>query len=259
MKIIVIGGTGLIGSKLIANFTAQGHDAVAAAPSTGVDTITGAGLAQAAAGADIFVDVTNAPSWEDQAVLDFFTTSTTNQLAAEREAGVKRHVALSIVGADLEPDSGYLRAKVAQEKVIQQSGMPYTIVRSTQFHEFVRGIAEAGAQGDTIHLTGALFQPIAADDVARLLSQIATDPTADGVVEIGGPEAISLVELGRRALAHDHDARKVIADADARYFGTKVQERSLVPGAGARLGAIRFDDWLQQSSAQVRPPQAKTA
>lgn len=258
MKIVVIGGTGLIGSRLLDRLAEQGHEAVAAAPSTGVDTITGEGLDRVAEGADIFVDVTNAPSWEDQAVLDFFTISTTNQLAAEQKAGVTRHVALSIVGADQEPDSGYLRAKVAQERVITESGMPYTIVRSTQFHEFIRGIAEAGAQGDTIHLTEALFQPIAAEDVAALLSQITTDPTVNGIVEIGGPEVISLDELGRRALAHDHDPRTVVADPDARYFGTKVQERSLVPGPGARLGRISFDDWLDRPAAQVRQPQTHT-
>lgn len=248
MKIVVVGGTGLIGSKVVANLRELGHESVAAAPDTGVNTITGEGLGVTFRGADVVVDVTNAPSWDDQAVLDFFVTSTRNQLAIEETEGVGHHVALSIVGADREPDSGYLRAKVAQEKVIEESGRPYTIVRSTQFCEFVRGIVEAGADGDTIRLTNALFQPIAADDVARFIAETALAPAAKTTTEIGGPEAIPLDELARRALAHDGDRRAVIADPDARYFGAKLKERSLIPGPGARLGGVHFDAWLATSS-----------
>jgi uncharacterized protein YbjT (DUF2867 family) len=249
MKIVVIGGTGMIGSKVVANLTQRGHEAVAAAPDTGVNTLTGEGLADAVRGADVVLDVSNAPSWEDQAVLDFFVNSTTNQLAAEEAAGVGHHVALSIVGADREPDSGYLRAKVAQEKVIKESGRPYTILRSTQFFEFVRGIAEAGADGDTIRLTNALFQPIAADDVAAFATETALAPPANGILEIGGPESIPLDELARRAMTHDGDPRTVIADPDARYYGARVSERSLTTGPDARLGSVHFDDWLAHSVA----------
>jgi uncharacterized protein YbjT (DUF2867 family) len=247
MRIVVIGGTGMIGSKVVADLVGRGHDAVAASPNTGVDTITGEGLAEALRGADVVLDVTNAPSWEDQAVHDFFVRSTTNQLEAEAAERVGHHVALSIVGADREPDSGYLRAKVAQERVITESGRPYTIVRSTQFSEFVRGIAEAGADGDTIRLTTALFQPIAADDVARLVADAVVAPPANAVVEIGGPETIPLDELARRTLAHDGDPRTVVADPDAPYFGARVGERSLTTGPDARLGDVRFDDWLAGS------------
>jgi uncharacterized protein YbjT (DUF2867 family) len=244
MKIVVVGGTGFIGSKVVANLLERGHEAVAASPDTGVNTFTGEGVADAFRGADVVVDVTNAPSWEDQAVLDFFVTSTRNQLAAEEAAGVKHHVALSIVGADQEPDSGYLRAKVAQEKLIKDSGRPYTILRSTQFFEFVRGIADASADGDTIRLTNALFQPIAGDDVAAFVTDTALAPAANHVLEIGGPEAIPLDGLARRALARDGDLREVITDPDARYYGAKVKERSLTPGPDARLGRVTFDDWL---------------
>ncbi len=248
MRIVVIGGTGMIGSKVVADLVGRGHDAVAASPNTGVDTITGEGLAEALRGADVVLDVTNAPSWEDQAVHDFFVRSTTNQLEAEAAERVGHHVALSIVGADREPDSGYLRAKVAQERVITESGRPYTILRSTQFFEFVRGIAEAGADGDTIRLTNALFQPIAADDVAAFVTETTLAPAANGVLEIGGPEPIALDELARRALTHDGDPRTVIADPDAPYYGAKVTEGSLTPGPDARLGSIHFDDWLAHST-----------
>lgn len=244
MKIVVIGGTGMIGSKVVADLTERGHQAVAAAPNTGVNTLTGEGLEDALRGADVVLDVTNAPAWGDEEVLDFFVTSTRNQLRAEEAAGVGHHVALSIVGADREPDSGYLRAKVAQEELITGSGRPFTIVRSTQFFEFVRSIADAAADGDTVRLTNALFQPIAADDVARFLTDAVLAPPAGGVVEIGGPEAIPLDELGRRALAHDGDTRTVVTDPDAQYFGATVQERSLIPGPGARLSEVSFDDWL---------------
>jgi len=249
MKIVVMGGTGMIGTKVIANLRALGHDAVAASPDTGVNTITGEGLTAALRGADVVLDVTNSPSWDDRAVLDFFVTSTGNQLAAEEVDGTGHHVVMSIVGADREPDSGYLRAKVAQEKVVQESGRPYTVVRSTQFCEFVRGITEAGADGDVIRLTHALFQPIAADDVARLVTDVVLAPPLNGVVEIGGPETIPLDELGRRTLARDGDPRIVVVDPDAPYFGAKVQERSLITGPGARLGEIHFDDWLSRNPA----------
>lgn len=249
MKIVVIGGTGMIGSKAVADLTKRGHEAVPAAPNTGVNTITGEGLGEALRGADVVLDVSNSPSWEDQAVLDFFVTSTSNLLAAEEAEGVERHVALSIVGADLEPESGYLRAKVAQEQVIEDYGRPYTIVRSTQFNEFVRGITEAGADGDVIRLTDALFQPIAADEVAAFVTDSTLADAAKGIVEIGGPEAIPLDQLGRLTLAHFGDPRTVVTDSDARYFGAKVKERSLTPGPDARLGSIRFTDWLARSVA----------
>lgn len=244
MKIVVLGGTGMIGSKVIANLTERGHEAVAASPDTGVNTVTGEGVADALRGADVVVDVTNSPSWDEQAVRHFFVTSTGNQLAAEEAGGVGHHVVLSIVGADQEPESGYLRAKVAQENVVKESGRPYTIVRSTQFCEFVRSIAEAGAEGDIIRLTNAYFQPIAADDVARLLTEAIVAPPANATIEIGGPEAIPLDELARRTLAHDGDPRTVVTDPEAPYFGAKVGERALTPGADARLGEVRFDDWL---------------
>jgi uncharacterized protein YbjT (DUF2867 family) len=251
MDVVVIGGTGRIGSKLIAQLIASGHSAVPAAPSTGVNTVTGEGLEEALSGADTVVDVSNAPSWEDDAVLDFFTTSTSNLLRAERRTGVGRHVALSIVGAAREPDSGYLRAKVAQEELIAQSGQPYAIVRSTQFFEFVSGITDAGTRDDGVHLTDSLFQPIAADDVVTLLADIVVHPDVVGVVEIGGPEAIPLDELARRSLRHRGDARPVFTDRDAPYFGARVQPRSLVPGSGARLGTLRFDDWLVQNDVSA--------
>ena len=248
MKMVVIGGTGLIGSKLVTQLAQRGHEAVSAAPSTGVNAITGEGLASSIEGADAVVDVTNAPSWDDQSVLDFFTTSTQNQLAAEKVAGVRHHVALSIVGADREPDSGYLRAKIAQETTIKESGMPYTIVRSTQFFEFIRHIAESAADGDTIRLTTALLQPIAAEDVVQLLCETTTAPATNEVIEIGGPETIALDELGRRALAHAGDTRVVVADPEAEYFGARIKAESFVPGANARLGTLRFDDWVSDAT-----------
>lgn len=249
MKIVVIGGSGMIGTKVVADLTQAGHEAVAASRRTGVNTISGDGLADSIRGANVVLDLSNSPSWDDEAVLDFFVTSTTNQLAAEAAAGVGHHIALSIVGADREPDSGYLRAKVAQEKVIKDSGQPYTIVRSTQFFEFVRGIVEAGADGNTIRLTNALFQPIAGDDVATFLTETTLTSPANAIIEIGGPECIALDELARQVLTHDRDHRTVIVDTDAEYFGAKVKERSLVTGPDARLGSLHFNDWLTDSVA----------
>ncbi|MFJ9389196.1 SDR family oxidoreductase [Nocardioides sp. NPDC101246] len=247
MRIIVIGGTGMIGSKVVADLTERGHEAVAASPNTGVNTITGEGLAEAFEGADVVLDVTNSPSWEPQAVMDFFVSSTTNQLAAEKEAGVGHHVALSIVGADREQDSAYMRAKVAQEKVITDSGQPYTIVRSTQFHEFVRAIVEQGVDGDVIRLTDSLFQPIAADDVAAFVTDATLEPAANGIVEIGGPDSIPLADLGRRALDHEGDSRAIVADANALYYGARVAEDSLTTGPDARIGKVSYDAWLADS------------
>lgn len=249
MKILIIGGTGRIGSSLGETLREQGHQVTPAAPATGVDTITGEGLLAAVAGMDVVVDVSNAPAWDDQAVLDFFTTSTTNQLAAEKQAGVGKHVALTIVGADRAPSSGYLRAKVAQEDVIRDSGQAYTIVRSTQFFEFVRGIAESAADGDVVRLPGATLQPIAAADVVKLLADAVTAPTVNGFVEIAGPEAIGLDELARRALARGGDPRTVVADANATYFGTLLEDGTLTPSEGARLAETKFDEWLEDSKA----------
>jgi len=244
MKIVVIGGTGLIGSQVVANLRGRGHEAVAAAPSTGVDTITGAGLAEALAGADVVVDVANSPSFEDDAVMEFFRTAGTNLLDAEASAGVRHHVALTIVGAERLPDSGYLRAKVAQEALIEASDVPYTIVRATQFFEFLRAIADAGTEGDTVRLPSANLQPIAARDVAAAVTEAAVADPVNGTVEIGGPEPIGMDVLVRRVLAADGDGRTVIGDPHARYFGTELDDRSLTPGAGARLGATNLDAWL---------------
>jgi uncharacterized protein YbjT (DUF2867 family) len=244
MKIVVIGGHGRVGSKIVAQLGEYGHDAVAADLKTGVNTLTGEGLAEALAGADVVVDGSNSPSFEDAAVLEFFRTSTGNILAAETAAGVGHHVALSIVGADRLPESGYLRAKVAQEKLIEDSSVPYTIVRATQFYEFVDSIADAATDGDTIRLPSALIQPMAADDVARAVCRIAVGTPVDGIVEVGGPEAFRFDKLIRYCLSTRNDPRHVIADPDARYFGTKLAETSLVPGNGAQLAETRFDDWL---------------
>ena len=249
MKILVIGGTGRIGSSLADVLRGHGHEVTPAAPSTGVDAVTGEGLDQAVAGMDVVVDVSNAPAWDDQAVLDFFTTSTTHQLAAEARAGVGKHVALTIVGADNAPDSGYLRAKVAQEQLIAASGRPYTVVRATQFFEFVRAIADAATDGDVVRLPAATLQPIAARDVVDLLAAAVVEPAVDGIVEIAGPEAIGLDELARRALASDGDPRTVVADPSATYFGTPLDDGTLTPGAGARLAPTPFDDWLAEGAA----------
>ena len=244
MKIVVVGGTGLVGSKVVRILRERGHDVVAAAPNTGVDTITREGLAQALDGAAVVVDVANAPVWEDAAVLDFFVTSGRNLLAAGRAAGVRHHVALSIVGSERLPDNGYFRAKVAQEDLIKASSIPYTIVRATQFFEFVPGIAEAAASDGELRLPPALIQPIASDDVAAAVAEAALAAPADGTIEIGGPEALPMDDLVRRLLRARRAPRAVVPDVHARYFGAVLDDRSLTTGPGARLGTRRFDDWL---------------
>src|SRR5262245_6883147 len=250
MKIVVIGGTGLIGSKLVDILRAQGHEVLAASPDSGVNTITGQALAEALKGATVVVDVSNSPSFEDAAVMSFFQTSTRNLLAAEAAAGVRHHVALSIVGSERMPDSGYMRAKVAQETLIKGSSVPYSIVHSTQFFEFVKSIAAAATDGNRVRIAPVLFQPIASDDVAIAVSRIVVDSPVNGTVEIGGPERLRFDEFIRRGLAAQNDSREVVADPHARYFGTELTERSLVPGDGAQLGKIRFEDWLRQPVSQ---------
>ncbi len=248
MKIVVIGGTGLIGSKLVELLREAGHEPVAASPATGVNSLTGEGVAEVCAGAQVVVDVANAPVWEDSAVLDFFRTSSRNLLAAEAEAGVGHHVALSVVGNDRLPDSGYLRAKAAQEEVIRGGGVPFTIVRATQFFEFIGKIADAATEGDTVRLPPALMRPVAADDVAATLADIATGPAVNGIVELGGPDLIGMAELARRVLESNRDRRVVEPDPHAAYFGAEIDDGSLNPGSDARIGAIRFDDWLAAAS-----------
>jgi uncharacterized protein YbjT (DUF2867 family) len=250
MKIVVIGGTGLIGSKTIPILRQGGHEAVAASPNTGVNTITGEGLAKALAGAQVVVDLANAPSWEDKAVLEFFQTSGRNLLAAEATAGVRHHVAVSIVGTDRTPDNGYFRAKVAQEKVIESSRTPYTIIRSTQFMEFLGGIAAEGTKGNVVRISPGLFQPIAADDVAATVADVALGAPRNGIVEIAGPERAPFNEIIARYLKAIGDPREVVSDPEARYFGGRVEERSLVPLGEARLGRIGLDEWVRRSVAQ---------
>ena len=250
MKIVVIGGTGLIGTKVVNNLRHRGQEVVAASPKSGVNTFTGEGLAQALTGAQVVVDVANAPSWEDKAVMEFFKTAGHNLLAAEKTAGVGHHVALSIVGDDRLPASGYLRAKVAQEILIKASGIPFTIVRSTQFFEFVKGIIQSATQGQTVRLSPALMQPIAADDVAAALTGFALAEPLNGTVEIAGPERIRMDELARRFLSATRDPRKVTADVHTQYFGTELNDQSLTPGDKARLGPTHFADWLSRSMAQ---------
>jgi uncharacterized protein YbjT (DUF2867 family) len=245
MKIVVIGGTGLIGSKLVTRLREHGHDASAAAPNTGVDTITGKGLAGALRDASVVVDVSNSPVFEDAAVLAFFETSTRNILAAEAEAGVGHHVALSVVGTERLPDSGYLRAKLAQETLIRGSSIPYSIVHATQFFEFAKAIAAAATDGNVVRIPPVLFQPMAADDVAVEVERIAVGKPVNGVVEVAGPEPFRFDALITRWLAAHRDPRTVVADPSARYYGTLLSERSLVPAGEARLGAIRFEDWLR--------------
>lgn len=250
MKIVVIGGTGLIGSKVVSSLRQKGHDVVAASPKTGVDTITGAGLAQALAGAQIAMDLANSPSFEDGPVMTFFTTSGRNLLAAEAVAGVRHHIALSVVGTDRASDSGYLRAKLAQENLIKTSGVPYTIVRSTQFFEFLPGIAEAASDGATIRLSPAHIQPVASDDVAALVARVATMAPLNGIVELAGPERFNLDELVRRYLQAKGDPRQVVADVHARYFGMELNDKSLTPGEHPQIGSISFETWLENSLAQ---------
>lgn len=254
MKIVVIGGTGLIGSKLVNKLRDLGHEAVAAAPSSGVNSITGEGLEKALTGAAAVVDVTNSPSWEDAAVMKFFETSTRNLLHFEAAAGVRHHVALSVVGTDRLLESGFFRAKLAQENLIKASSIPYTIVRATQFFEFVPKIADLSTQGKKVSLPSVLFQPMAAEDVATALAGIATSAPAKSTIEIEGPEQFHLDEVVRRYLAARKDPRQVIADPHARYYGIQVSERSLVPDDGARLGKTHFEDWLRQSAKQASKP-----
>ncbi|MGH6797658.1 MAG: SDR family oxidoreductase [Roseiarcus sp.] len=248
MKIVVIGGTGLIGSKTVAILRQRGHEVVAASPQSGVNTITGEGLKEVAAGAQVVIDLANSPSFEDKAVLEFFQTSGRNLLAAEAAAGVGRHVALSIVGID-RSDNGYFRAKVAQEKLIEASGVPYTIIRSTQFLEFLRGIADSGTEGNEVRISPGLFQPIAADDVAPLVAEAALATPRNGIIEIAGPERAPFSEIVARYLKAIGDPRQVVSDPEARYFGGRVEERSLVPLGEARLGRIGLDEWLRRSQA----------
>jgi uncharacterized protein YbjT (DUF2867 family) len=249
MKIVVIGGTGLIGKKLVGILRTRGHEVVAASPSAGVNTITGEGLKEALTGAEVLVDVANSPSFEDKAVLEFFETSGRNVVAAEAAAGVRHHVALSVVGADRLPDSGYMRAKVAQENLIKASTIPYTIVRATQFFEFVGAIAQSASDGETVRVPSALMQPIVSDDVAAALAEVALAKPVNGMVELAGPEPIRMDELVRRFFRVTRDARKVTTDPKARYFGAALNDRSLTPGENPRVGATRFQDWLSRSMA----------
>jgi uncharacterized protein YbjT (DUF2867 family) len=250
MKIVIIGGTGLIGSKTVAILRQGGHEVVAASPQSGVNTITGEGLKEVMVGVQVVIDLANSPSFEDKAVLEFFETSGRNLLAAERAAGVRHHVALSIVGID-RSDNGYFRAKVAQEKLIVASGIPYTIIRSTQFMEFLRGIADSGTEGNKVRIATGLFQPIAADDVAANVADVAVAAPRNGIVEIAGPEPAPFNEIVARYLKAVGDAREVVADPEARYFGGRVDERSLVPLGEARLGRIGLDEWLRRSQAKA--------
>ena len=249
IKIVVIGGTGLIGRKVVNNLRRQGQEVLAASPSSGVNTLTGEGLTEALKGAQVVVDVANAPSWEDKAVMEFFQTEERNLLAAEKAAGVKHHVVLSIVDADRLPASGYLRAKVAQENLIKESGIPFTIVRSTQFFEFAKGITQSATEGQTVRLSPALMQPIAADDVATALTGFALAKPLNGTVEIAGPEPIRMDEFARRFLKATRDPRKVTTDAHALYFGTELNDQSLTPGKNARLAPTHFEEWLNHFAA----------
>ena len=250
MKIVVIGGTGLIGSKTVAILRQGGHEVVAASPNSGVNTITGRGVKEAVAGAQVVIDLANSPSFEDKAVLEFFETAGRNLLPAETAAGVGHHVALSIVGTD-RSDNGYFRAKVAQERLIEASGVPYTIIRSTQFMEFLRGIADEGTKGNTVRLSPGLFQPIAADDVAPIVAEVALAAPRNGIVEIAGPERAPFNEIVARYLKAVGDPREVVRDPAARYFGGRVEERSLVPLGEARRGHIGLDEWLRRSQTKA--------
>ena len=247
-KIVVIGGSGLIGSKVVTNLGERGYDAVAASPNSGVNTVTGEGLAEVLEGASVVVDVSNSPSFEDAAVMEFFQTSTRNLLTYEAAAGVGHHVVLSIVGSDRLPDSGYMRAKVAQEKLIKESSVPYSIIRATQFFEFLTRIADAATEGNTVRLPSVGFQPLAADDVARVVSDVAMGPPLNGIVEVAGPVRFRFDELIRQGLFASRDPREVIADPHAQYFGTELRDGSLVPSGDALLGETRFEDWLGRSA-----------
>jgi uncharacterized protein YbjT (DUF2867 family) len=249
MKIVVIGGTGLIGSKLVTKLAEHGHEALAASPASGVDTLTGAGLAEALKDASVVVDVSNSPSFEDTAVLEFFETSTGNLLAAEQAAGVGHHVALSVVGTERLSESGYFRAKIAQEKLIEAAPIPYSIVHATQFFEFVKSIAAAATDGDTVRLAPVLIQPMAADDVAEAVGRVAVGSPLMGTVEVAGPEQFRLDEFIRTGLKAHQDPREVIADRGARYFGAELRERTLVPGDHAQVAETHFEDWLAESLA----------
>jgi uncharacterized protein YbjT (DUF2867 family) len=248
MKLVVIGGTGLIGSKLVKQLREAGHEAVAASPDTGVNTMTGEGLAQALSGTSVVIDVSNSPSFEDAAVMNFFETSTRNLLAAEAAASVGHHVALSVVGTERLSQRGYFRAKSAQESLIKAASIPYSIVHATQFFEFVKSIAGAATDGDTVRLAPVLIQPMAADDVASAIAKIALGAPVNGIIEVAGPEQIRLDELIRRALSVRKDPRKVVADPQARYFGAELSERTLVPAGVVRLAKTRFEDWLGQAA-----------
>jgi uncharacterized protein YbjT (DUF2867 family) len=252
MKIVVIGGSGFIGSKLVPRLREKGHEAIAASPNSGVNTLTGEGLAEVLKGTSVVVDVSNSPSWDDSAVLNFFETSTRNLLKYGAEAGVKHFVALSVVGTEGLAESGYFRAKIAQEKLVKNSStIPYTIVRATQFFEFLKGIADISMQGDKVHLPPMPFQPMAGEDVASALARVAMEAPVNGTIEIGGPEPFRLDELIRRRLVQLNDPREVITDPNARYSGAKVDERTLVPGKDARLGETRFESWVTQPEAKT--------
>ncbi|HEX6804734.1 MAG TPA: SDR family oxidoreductase [Terriglobales bacterium] len=251
MKVVVIGGTGLIGSKLVNKLREHGHEAVAAAPNTGVNTLTGEGLAEVLKGAAVVVDVSNSPSWDDAEVLKFFETSTRNLLTSEAAAKVKHHVALSVVGTDRLSESGYFRAKIAQEKLIRESSIPYSIVHATQFFEFLKGLADISMVDGKVHLPPVLFQPMAADDVASGVARVAAGQPVSGIVEIAGPEQFRVDELVQRRLASLKDARQVIADPNARYGGAKVSQTTLLPGDNPRLGETRFETWLTQPAARI--------
>ncbi len=246
MRFVVIGGTGLLGSKIVAKLKEDGKDAVPASPESGVDCITGKGLAEALVGADVVIDASNAPAWEDAAVLEFFQTSSRNLTTAAADAGVQHYVAMSIVGADRLPDSGYLRAKVAQEAIVESAAIPFTIVRATQFFEFVERIADSSTVGAEVHLPPALFQPVAVSELAAAVAAVAEEAPRNGIVEVAGPEPLPMDETVARVLAAKGDTRTVISDADAEYFGTELETHSLVPGENARLTSTPFAVWLEQ-------------
>lgn len=258
MKIVVIGGTGLIGSTLVESLRAAGHEPLAASPDTGVDTYTGKGLEKALEGAEVVVDVSNAPLWDDAAVLDFFRTTSRNLLAAEATAGVRHHVALSVVGADRLTDSGYMRGKLAQEGLVKAASIPYTILRATQFFEFIGRIANSGMIGDTIHLPPVLIQPEAAGDVSAALAELALGEPLNGIVELAGPDQFPLDELARRVLVANNDPRVVTADVHARYFGAELDDHSLTPGENPRIAPTRFEDWLGTHAAARTSPASPT-